>query len=61
MDSEFRAYRIKVQSSGRITLPAGFRKRHHIAAGDTVTLIDDAQGLHIKRQDRLLAESPLPL
>lgn len=58
MHGEFQIYRIKVQSSGRITLPLGFRERHHIAPGDTVTLIEDARGLHIKTRNQLLVEPP---
>jgi AbrB family looped-hinge helix DNA binding protein len=61
MHSEFHIYRVKVQSSGRITLPVGFRERHRVAPGDMVTLIDDAQGLHIKTRNQLSVEPPVAL
>jgi AbrB family looped-hinge helix DNA binding protein len=49
-------YRLKVDSSGRVALPSELRQRHHIEQGDTIVVIDDRQGVHIKTLDQVLAE-----
>ena len=56
MQDQQQVYRLKVDSSGRVPLPAEARDRRHIAHGDTVVIIDDKQGLHIKTLDRVIAE-----
>jgi AbrB family looped-hinge helix DNA binding protein len=48
MPSERQTYHLKVDSSGRIVLPADARDRQHIANGDTVVVIEDESGLHVK-------------
>jgi AbrB family looped-hinge helix DNA binding protein len=50
-------YRVKVDSSGRILLPSDARERRHIANGDTVIVVEDANGLQIKTREQLLAEA----
>jgi AbrB family looped-hinge helix DNA binding protein len=49
MQVEQRVYPVKVDASGGITLPREIRERHHIAAGDTLLLVDDANGLHLRK------------
>ena len=56
MPGEQQVYNLKVDASGRIVLPSGTRERHHIAGGDTVVVVEDDSGLHIKTRDQLLAE-----
>jgi AbrB family looped-hinge helix DNA binding protein len=57
MPRETKVYHLKVDSSGRIVLPADARLRSKIAEGDTVTLVEDSQGLHIKSKMQALAEA----
>jgi AbrB family looped-hinge helix DNA binding protein len=57
MHGEHQVYHLKVDASGRIVLPADARQRNHIAEGDTVVIVEDAQGLHIKTRDKALAEA----
>ena len=49
-------YHLNVGSAGRVVLPAGLRERHHINDGDTVVMVDDGEGLHIKTREQLLAD-----
>ena len=49
-------YRLKVDSSGRVALPSELRQRQHIEQGDTIVVVDDRQGVHIKTLDQVLAE-----
>lgn len=57
MHGEQQVYHLKVDASGRIVLPADARQRNHIAEGDTVVIVEDAHGLHIKTRDKALAEA----
>jgi AbrB family looped-hinge helix DNA binding protein len=57
MQSERQVYHLKVDSSGRIVLPADARARNHIAEGDTVVVVEDAQGLHVKTREQIKAEA----
>jgi AbrB family looped-hinge helix DNA binding protein len=54
---EHRVYHTKVDSSGRIVIPAEARQRNHIAEGDTVVVVEDGQGLHVKSFDQALADA----
>jgi AbrB family looped-hinge helix DNA binding protein len=54
---DHRVYRTKVDSSGRIVLPSEARERNHIAEGDTVVVVEDAHGLHVKSLDQALREA----
>lgn len=56
MQDEQQVYHLRVDSSGRIVLPADARERNHIAHGDTVTVVEDNQGLHIKTREQVKAE-----
>jgi AbrB family looped-hinge helix DNA binding protein len=49
-------YHAKIDASGRLVIPAEARERHHINEGDTVVVIDDAQGLRVKSFDQALAD-----
>ena len=57
MQGEQQVYHLKVDASGRIVLPAEARERNHIAEGDTVVVVADAHGLHIKTRATALAEA----
>jgi AbrB family looped-hinge helix DNA binding protein len=50
-------YRVKVDSSGRIVLPAEVRERNHIAVGDTVVVMEDSHGFHIRTREQTLADA----
>jgi AbrB family looped-hinge helix DNA binding protein len=56
MPDKQQIYNLKVDSSGRIALPSEARQRRHICTGDTVVVIEDDDGLHIKTREQLLAE-----
>lgn len=52
-----RIYHAKVDSSGRIVLPAEARQRNHIAEGDTVVLVEDGSGFRLRSLDQVVAEA----
>jgi len=56
MQTEPQIYRLKVDNSGRIVLPADLRQQHHIAEGDTIVVVKDNHGLHLKTLDQVIAE-----
>lgn len=56
MQEPQQVYRLKVDSSGRVALPAELRERHHISQGDTIVVIENSQGVHIKTLDQVIAE-----
>lgn len=56
MQGEQQIYHLKVDASGRIVLPSETRERHHISGGDTVVVVEDHAGLHIKTREQLLEE-----
>jgi AbrB family looped-hinge helix DNA binding protein len=56
MQGEQQIYNLKVDASGRIVLPAEARARSHIANGDTVVVIEDDHGLHIKTREQIKEE-----
>jgi len=57
MQEQQQVYRLKVDSSGRVALPAETRDRHRISTGDTVVVVDDDSGLRIKTMDEVVAEA----
>jgi AbrB family looped-hinge helix DNA binding protein len=57
MSGDHQVYHLKVDSSGRIVLPADARQRNRITEGDTVVIVEDAQGLHIKTREKALADA----
>ena len=56
MPGEQQVYNLKVDASGRIVLPVEARARNHIAEGDTVIVVDDHHGLHVKTREQIKAE-----
>jgi AbrB family looped-hinge helix DNA binding protein len=56
MQEQQQVYRLKVDSSGRVALPSELRERHHISQGDTIVVIENSQGVHIKTLDQVLAD-----
>lgn len=56
MQDQQQVYHLRVDSSERIVLPAEARERNHIAHGDTVTVVEDHQGLHINAREQIKAE-----
>jgi len=54
---EQRIYRTKVDSSGRIVLPFEARQRNHIGEGDTVVVVEDDHGLHVKSLEQAIADA----
>ena len=56
MHAERQVYHLKVDTAGRIVLPAEARARNHIAEGDTVIVVEDAHGLHVKTREQIKAE-----
>jgi AbrB family looped-hinge helix DNA binding protein len=57
MSADRQVYNLKVDASGRIVLPSQTRERLNIAGGDTVTIVEDESGVHLKTRDQLLAEA----
>jgi bifunctional DNA-binding transcriptional regulator/antitoxin component of YhaV-PrlF toxin-antitoxin module len=57
MDGKEQVYHVKLDSSGRLLIPAELRDRHRIATGDTLVVADDSFGLRIKTRDEVLAEA----
>ena len=54
---ENRVYQARVDSSGRIVIPAEARSRNKIKEGDTLVVVEDDHGLHVKSLDQALAEA----
>ena len=52
-----RIYRSKVDSSGRIVLPAEVRQRQQIHAGDQVVLIEGRDGLQVKSLQQAILDA----
>lgn len=48
MSGRHQIYNLKVDASWRIAIPSEARELRHISAGDTVIVIEDDAGLHIK-------------
>lgn len=54
---EPRSYHTKLDASGRIVIPAEVRQRKKLAEGDTIIVVDDEDGLHVKTLDQAIAEA----
>ena len=50
-------YHARVDSSGRIVIPAEARQRNRIAEGDTLVVVEDNHGLHVKSLDQAIADA----
>lgn len=57
MEDKSHVYHVKLDSSGRLLIPSEARERHHMAAGDTMVVVEDEFGLRVKTRDELLAEA----
>jgi bifunctional DNA-binding transcriptional regulator/antitoxin component of YhaV-PrlF toxin-antitoxin module len=55
--TEVRTYQLKVDSAGRVVLPADFRLRSAIATGDQLVADDDGAGIRIRTVDQAIAEA----
>lgn len=54
---ESRTYHTKLDASGRIVIPAEIRQRRKLTEGDTVVVVEDDHGLHVKTLDQAIAEA----
>lgn len=54
---EHRVYHAKLDSSGRIVIPAEVRERNKLGEGDTVVVVDDERGLHLKTLVQAVADA----
>jgi len=54
---EPKTYHTKLDASGRIVIPAEVRQRKRLSEGDTIVVVDDDQGLHVKTLDQAIAEA----
>jgi AbrB family looped-hinge helix DNA binding protein len=57
MQSESQIYRLKVDPAGRVVLPGDLRQQNRIAEGDTIMVVKDELGLHIKTRDQVIKEA----
>ena len=57
METERHVYHLKADSSGCVVLPSEERQRNHIAEGDTVVVVADWSGLHVKTREQIGAEA----
>ena len=56
---EHRVFHAKVDASGRIVIPADARTRNRIKEGDTLVVVEDDHGLHVKSLDHAVAEAAI--
>lgn len=54
---EQRVYHIKLDASGRLVIPAEVRQRNKIREGDTIVVVDDEHGLHVKTLQQAVADA----
>jgi bifunctional DNA-binding transcriptional regulator/antitoxin component of YhaV-PrlF toxin-antitoxin module len=47
----------KMDNQGRITLPASWRKAHHVKPGAELTVTSEANGLHVKTFEESIREA----
>jgi AbrB family looped-hinge helix DNA binding protein len=55
-EQEEHVYHTKIDSSGRIVIPVEARERRKLEEGDTILLVEDKHGLHVKTLDQALAD-----
>jgi len=55
--SEYKVFRTKIDSSGRVVLPSDLRTAMHVSAGDTVQIVMEAGTVQIKTQQQALREA----
>lgn len=56
IDTTGKIWNTKIDSSGRVLLPAELRQSLGVKEGDQLLLIKDANGLHLKSFEESLAE-----
>lgn len=57
MSAERQIHNLKVDASGRIVLPSQTRERLHINSGDTLVIVEDESGVHLKTRDQVIRET----
>lgn len=50
-------YHTKLDASGRIVIPVEVRQRRNIGQGQTLVVVEDEHGLHVKTIDEVVAEA----
>lgn len=55
-EQEETVYHTKIDSSGRIVIPVEARERRKLEEGDTILLVEDKHGLHVKTLDQALTD-----
>lgn len=50
-------HHLRVDSAGRVVIPAELRRRWHLEHGDTLVLTDDEHGVRLKSLDEVVRES----
>jgi AbrB family looped-hinge helix DNA binding protein len=55
-DMSVRTHHLKVDSAGRVVLPADFRRRSGVGPGDQLVAEDDGTTIHIKTYDQVLKD-----
>lgn len=55
--TERHTYQLKVDSAGRVVLPAAFRLRASISPGDQIVAYDDGTSIRIRTVDQAIAEA----
>lgn len=55
--TDVHSYQLKVDSAGRVVLPADFRLRAAIGPGDHVVAEDDGTAIRIRTVDQAIAEA----
>lgn len=56
MDSTNQVFHIKLDSSGRLLIPAEARERYQIESSDTLVVVDDGRGLRVRTREQVKAE-----
>jgi AbrB family looped-hinge helix DNA binding protein len=54
---EYRVFSTKIDSSGRVVLPADIREAMDVSAGDTVQIVIDGDSVRIKSRQQALKEA----
>jgi AbrB family looped-hinge helix DNA binding protein len=61
MDHHTSLHRVRVDSAGRVLIPAGLRERLGIAPGQELLLLEDSAGLRLRTFAQSLAEAQAAL
>lgn len=55
--TQHHVYHTKLDASGRIVIPVEVRQRRNLGDGQTLVVVDDARGLHVKTLDEVVSEA----